>query len=49
MIILAIDPGNVQSAYVFMNEHKKILMKGKVDNYKLLDLIHKNRQKTAIS
>lgn len=45
MITLAIDPGNVQSAFVFMNQDKKILMKGKVDNYHLLGLIEKNRKK----
>lgn len=42
---MAIDPGNVQSAYTFMNEHNKILMKGKADNYHVLGLIRKNRNK----
>lgn len=39
-MILAIDPGNVESAYVIVeNDLSKVIEKGKVDNYKLLDLL----------
>ena len=37
MKILAIDPGNVESAYVIMGEDYKPLEFGKVDNNKLLE------------
>lgn len=39
-MILAIDPGNIESAYVIVeNDLSKVIEKGKVDNYKLLDLL----------
>lgn len=37
MKILAIDPGNIESAYVIMGEDYKPLEFGKVDNNKLLE------------
>ena len=36
MTILAIDPGNVQSAYVLIDDGFRLGAHGKVDNYKLL-------------
>lgn len=39
MEILAIDPGNIDSAYVLVNENYEILAKGKITNEQLLELI----------
>jgi len=42
-MILAIDPGNTESAYCFISEiNYKPLEFDKVDNYKLLELIEEN-------
>ena len=40
MKILAIDPGNIESAYVIMGEDYKPLEFGKVDNNNLLEYMH---------
>jgi hypothetical protein len=45
MIILGIDPGNIESAYLCLNGENKILHFGKVINEKLLLFIHKNWNK----
>jgi hypothetical protein len=37
--ILAIDPGNIESAYVLMDEDYKPLEFGKVDNFALMNVI----------
>ena len=39
MKILAIDPGNIYSAYVLVDEKYTILEKGKVENEQMLELI----------
>jgi hypothetical protein len=39
MIVLAIDPGNIESAYVLMDDHYKITDFGKIENNNLLDMI----------
>ena len=39
MIVLAIDPGNIESAYVLMDDHYKPLQFGKVGNEDMLDII----------
>ena len=39
MNILTIDPGNIESAYVLMDEHYKPLQFGKVGNENMLDII----------
>lgn len=41
-IILAIDPGNVQSAYCLMKDDYSIIDKGKVDNAELLSYIEEH-------
>lgn len=39
-MILAIDPGNIESAYVIVeNDLSKVIEKGKIDNIDLLDLL----------
>lgn len=38
-MILAIDPGNVQSAYCMIDKNYKPVSFGKIDNYELLELI----------
>ena len=40
MSILAIDPGNTQSAYVYCNDNLTPLEFGKEDNNKLLTFVH---------
>ena len=40
MKILAIDPGSTQSGFVVIDEQYKPLDFGKIDNDKILDLIH---------
>lgn len=40
-MILAIDPGNVESAYVVMDADYKISSKGKIDNAAMLDVIRR--------
>jgi len=42
-MILAIDPGNIQSGYVSLNNDLTIREFGKVDNYDLLDNLHMDR------
>ena len=37
--ILAIDPGNIDSAYVIVDEHHRILDKNKVSNEVMLDIV----------
>ena len=37
--ILAIDPGNIDSAYVIVDEHYRILDKNKVPNKVMLDIV----------
>lgn len=44
MNILAVDPGNVESAYVILTEEYKIIDFGKVENSLLLDKIKANTQ-----
>ena len=44
-MILAIDPGNKESAYVVMDEQLKPLEFGKVDNHELLRLIERIEEK----
>ena len=39
MIILAIDPGNIESAYSLINDHYEPLQFGKVGNEDMLDII----------
>lgn len=39
-MILGIDPGNLQSAYVVLDENLKPVSIGKVDNMELLDMIY---------
>lgn len=39
MRILAIDPGNVESAYVILDERKEIIEKGKLFNQQMLELV----------
>lgn len=39
-MILAVDPGNIESAYVIVeNDLSKVIEKGKIDNIDLLDLL----------
>lgn len=38
MKILAIDPGNIESAYILVGENLKILEFGKVENYEMLKI-----------
>lgn len=38
-MLLAIDPGNVESGYVVLNDDLSILQKGKISNEKLIDII----------
>ena len=39
-MILAIDPGNVESAYVIVeNDLSRVIEKGKVENFELVDII----------
>lgn len=40
MLVLAIDPGNIESAYVLMNEHYKPLEFGKVPNAELRYIVN---------
>ena len=40
-MILAIDPGNIQSAYVLTTDELAIKDKGKVENEALLEKIYK--------
>lgn len=42
-MILAIDPGNEMSAFVFLSNHYKIANKGKFANAQVLDIIKNNR------
>jgi hypothetical protein len=44
-VILAIDPGNKESAYVVMDEQLKPLEFGKVENHELLRLIERIEEK----
>lgn len=39
MSILAIDPGNIESGYVVLNDDLSIKEKGKVGNFRLLEMI----------
>lgn len=39
-MILAIDPGNVESGYVVLNNDLSIEQFGKIDNYELLEMIN---------
>lgn len=39
MILLAIDPGNIESAYILIKDEYTILQKGKVTNEELLNLV----------
>jgi hypothetical protein len=41
MNILAIDPGNIESAYAVLDEQLKPIEFGKVENYRMLDVIDK--------
>ena len=41
MTLLAIDPGNIESAYVLIQDDYTILQKGKVINEELLNLVKK--------
>lgn len=43
MVILAIDPGNIESAFVVLNKGLKPIEFGKVDNYRLLEELHMDR------
>ncbi len=38
-MILAIDPGNIESGYVYLNDDLSVVDKGKIDNRDLLDCI----------
>lgn len=42
MVILGIDPANVQSAYVLVTDKFEIIDKGKVDNQEMLEIIKRN-------
>ena len=42
MILLAIDPGNVESAFCLMDERHEVHDKGKVMNARLIDYIELN-------
>ncbi len=39
MIVLAIDPGNIESAYTLMNDHYEIFQFGKIGNEEMLSVI----------
>ena len=41
MTLLAIDPGNIESAYVLIKDDYTLLQKGKVTNEELLSLVKK--------
>ena len=41
MNILAIDPGNIESAYVLMNDHYEIFQFGKIGNENMFEIIEK--------
>lgn len=41
--IIAIDPGNIESAYVVMTDDKGIVEKGKVENLVLLAILYRLR------
>lgn len=38
-MILAIDPGNIESGYVLLNDDYSIIKKGKDDNCKIIEII----------
>lgn len=42
MNIMAIDPGNIESAYVVIDDEYKVLSKGKIDNHALLTILKQN-------
>ncbi len=49
MRILAIDPGNTETAYVLMDEEYRPLKFGKVDNYQMRQLISDMETETLLS
>lgn len=40
-MILAIDPGNIESAYVILDKNLKPIKFGKISNYHLVDMLRK--------